>query len=483
MSRVTISHLPLCVDLDGTLCTVDTLHEAAIAVAVADWRALCSFPCWLSRGKAHLKQQIAMRWKFDAASLPYTPEVICLLRQEREQERLIVLCTAADKRVADAVAQHLDLFDEVIASNGEVNLSGKAKADALVRRFGVGAFTYLGNDMADLAVWDKAGSAILVNASKRVRRAANQRFYIEKNISIQKRSELALLARALRPHQWSKNLLCLIPLLASGSLEPQAWLAGVETLVAFCATASAIYVLNDMSDLAADRAHPRKVRRPFASGDLPVARGLLLAPALLLLGTAFGWLSGVMPVLFAYAGLSMAYTLRLKELPLVDVFVLAALYTLRVVAGGEAAARFVSLWLLGFSGFLFLSLALIKRTSELQRLHLANKTHAARRGYVVEDLQFLQQIGCASTFASAVVLSLYVQSEAASRIYQFPEALWFAVPLLLFWQCRLWLATSRGYMHDDPIVYASSDLASWVTLAGLFVIAVVARFSYFGLTL
>jgi 4-hydroxybenzoate polyprenyltransferase len=468
--------LPLCVDLDGTLCAVDTLHEAAIAVVVSDWRVLFSLPGWFGKGRAYLKQQIAKRWALDAASLPYNPEVLGLLRQERDRGRRIVLCTAADRLVADAVAQHLGLFDEVLASDGVMNLSGPVKAEALVRRFGEAGFTYLGNSQADLAVWDKAATAVLVNASSHVQHAASQHSRIERIIARARPIGPRLLTRALRPHQWSKNTLCLIPMLASGSIEPRAWLAAVGTMVAFSATASAIYVLNDMSDLDADRAHPRKIRRPFASGDLPVAWGVVLAPVLLLLGAMFGWASGVIPVLVTYATLSMAYTLWLKELPLVDVFVLAALYTLRVVAGGAATEHFVSLWLLGFSGFLFLSLALIKRASELQRLHLANKTRTVRRGYMVEDLAFLQQIGCASAFASAIVLSLYVQSEAATRIYRLPEALWCAVPLLLFWQCRLWLATSRGYMHDDPIVYASKDLASWITLAGLIAAAVIARF-------
>lgn len=384
-----------------------------------------------------------------------------------------MLCTAADRRVADAVARHLGLFDEVLASDGVVNLRGSAKAEALVRRFGQGGFTYVGNDMTDLAVWEQAGAAIVAGASRRVQRAAS-RFPVEESLARQA-SGLPALLRALRPYQWSKNALCLVPLLASGSLDPLAWLAALGAVAAFCATASAIYVLNDLSDLAADRAHPRKARRPFASGALSVASGLALAPVLLLLGGVLGWLSGSLPVLLAYAGLSLGYTLRLKELPLVDVFVLAALYTLRVVAGGVACGHAVSLWLLGFSAFLFLSLGLIKRVSELKRVKAVEQTRVARRGYLVQDLDLLQQLGCASTFASVVVLSLYVQSDAALHTYAVPGALWAAVPLLLFWQCRLWLATARGYMHDDPIVFAARDKPSWLTLACLCAVALAAR--------
>jgi 4-hydroxybenzoate polyprenyltransferase len=248
-------------------------------------------------------------------------------------------------------------------------------------------------------------------------------------------------------------------------------------MLAFCATASAIYVINDISDLAADRVHPRKSKRPFASGALPLSWGIGLSGGLLALGLALALASGVLLMLLAYAVLSMAYTLRLKELPLVDVFLLAALYTLRLLTGGIASGHAVSLWLLGFSGFLFLSLALIKRVSEMQRLRTSERKRAQRRGYTVQDLEFLQQMGCASSFTSVVVLALYVQSDVASRTYAFPEALWAAVPLMLFWQCRLWLATSRGYMHDDPIVYAARDPVSWLTFASLCAIAMLARWA------
>lgn len=467
---------PLCVDLDGTLLATDTLHEAVLAVVAADWGVVARLPGWLAAGKACLKRELAARWALDASALPYNADVVRLLERERERGRRIVLCTAADRRVAEAVARHLGLFDEVLASDGATNLRGAAKAEALVRRFGRRGFTYVGNDAADLRVWRHAAGAVLVAAPARVRRAAAELVRVERVVARPAPVGPAVL-RALRPHQWSKNALCLVPLLAAGSLDPAMWLAAAVAMAAFCATASAIYVLNDLSDLAADRAHPYKSRRPFASGALPVAWGLVLAPVLLLLGAALGWAGGILPVLFAYAGLSLAYTVRLKELPLVDVFVLAALYTVRVVAGGVASMNSVSLWLLGFSAFLFLSLGLIKRVSELQRLRPTERGRVARRGYIVQDLALLQHLGCASTFASAVVLSLYVQSEAASRAYGFPEALWGAVPLLLFWQCRLWLATARGYMHDDPIVYAGRDVPSWLTAAGLCAVALVARSS------
>jgi 4-hydroxybenzoate polyprenyltransferase len=263
--------------------------------------------------------------------------------------------------------------------------------------------------------------------------------------------------------------LCLVPpLAASDFTDSHAWAGALTIALAFCLVASGIYLLNDISDLAADRSHPRKSRRPFASGDLPVAVGVTLSSALLLTGTLMGWIGGALAPLMAYLAGSLAYTMWLKEKPLVDVFILAALYTIRLFGGGEASGHPVSLWLLGFSSFLFLSLALIKRVSELQRLEAAGgERHPKRRGYVVEDAPLLQMFGSCATFASALVLSLYVQSDIASRAYSHPAMLWGSIPLLLFWQCRLWLATARGHMHDDPIIYAARDPVSWMVLACL----------------
>jgi 4-hydroxybenzoate polyprenyltransferase len=281
--------------------------------------------------------------------------------------------------------------------------------------------------------------------------------------------------KAIRPYQWVKNVLVFVPLLASGDFANlSSWLGAALCFAAFCSLASSIYLLNDISDLAADRMHPRNRRRPFASGALSLASGLALSPVLMIVGLILGWLSGALPLLLLYAVCSMAYNIRLKEQPLIDVFLLAALYTVRMVGGGEASAHPVSLWLLGFSSFLFLSLALIKRVSELHRLKLENKDGAARRGYMTIDKSILEMMGCSSTFASTVVLSLYIQSDTASLAYAWPGALWGVIPLILFWQCRLWLSTARGYMHDDPIVYAARDWVSWLVFACLAAVVAVA---------
>jgi 4-hydroxybenzoate polyprenyltransferase len=267
----------------------------------------------------------------------------------------------------------------------------------------------------------------------------------------------------MRPHQWAKNLLVFVPLVAARAIgDLPGWGAAGMIFLAFCLTASGIYLVNDLCDLAADRRHPAKSRRPFASGALPVQWGLVAAPLLLLLGLAIGAAVGTLSLLLIYAGCSLAYSLWLKSRPLVDVFLLAALYGLRLLAGGEATGYHVSAWLLAFSSFVFLGLAIVKRVAELRSLPAGRGTRAAGRGYGADDLPIMQLMGVASSFVASLVLALYVQSELGSPLGREPTVAWVLVPLVLFWQCRVWLATSRGRMNDDPIVFAARDWVSWL---------------------
>ena len=259
-----------------------------------------------------------------------------------------------------------------------------------------------------------------------------------------------------------------------------AWLAATSAFVGFSLTASGVYILNDLTDLAADRRHLRKQRRPFASGMVPVLAGIMLSPFLLAAGLAIAWYAGIFPPLILYVVVSLGYTLRAKELPLVDVFCLTFLYVVRLFAGGLATGFYLSQWLLGFSAFLFLSLAFIKRVAELSAA-VRDSTRISRRGYLVDDYLILKMMGVGSSFASCVLLALFVQSPEVATRYASPALLWVLVPLILFWQLRLWLSTTRGYMHDDPIVYAARDWVSWIasaTGAAIMLLASQARFSF-----
>ncbi len=467
------SDRPLCVDLDGTLIYSDTLVEG---IVLSDIRYLArAFLKLPVAGRAAFKHQIAKCSKLEPALLPYNQHLIAYLKAQKEKGRYLVLATAANCAIAEAVAKHLGLFDEIIASDEIRNLKGREKADALRARFGEKGFVYAGNDASDMPVWMASDAAILVNTSSGVARRARRKVPIEATIPKHKMASVSLL-RAMRPHQWVKNLLVFVPIITAHAIgETMSWVNATLAFLAFCASASAIYLVNDAVDLTADRRHPRKRMRPYASGALALSTGLMAACLLAVLGIGFAIASGIVLVIATYAVMSVSYSLKLKELPLVDVFLLAALYTVRLYGGGVATGHELSLWLLAFSGFLFLGLALMKRVTELTALSRKDKLLVGRRGYMAADIEILQVFGCAASFASSLVLALFVQREAAAQQYASPGLLWGIVPLMLFWQCRLWLSTARHYMLDDPIVYAVRDWVSWVTAGAVILLLVLAR--------
>jgi len=451
--------VPLCVDLDGTLVNTNTLYESLLALS-GNIKTLLSMPTWLMVGKSKFKHELARHADINPAFLPYNEQLLVYLRQQKQAGRRLILCTAADRNLAEAVNMHLGLFSEVFASHEGCNLRGAEKARVLVERFGSRAFSYAGNDDTDLAVWREAKSAILVNASSKVSQAAAGLVPVELSINAA-RSWGRALVQALRPQQWVKNLLVFVPIITANAIGQLGnWLSATVLFVAFSAVASSIYLLNDLTDLSADRQHPRKKTRPFASGALPITCGLVFMPVLFLLGIVVSIFTGAGIVVLLYVIIAIAYSAWLKEWPLVDLFALASCYTLRLYAGGEATGHQVSPWLFVFSSFLFFALASVKRVSELM-LTRQNETEAvARRGYIKEDVQIVQLMGVSASFGSAIVLAFYAQSPEITARYPHPRLLWSLVPLILFWQCRIWLATARGFMHDDPIVYAAND---WVT--------------------
>ncbi len=455
----------ICVDLDGTLVTTDTLLELLIAaIRQRVWIVLeCVF--WLFRGKAGFKAELAGRATLETELLPYNRPLLAYLQRQKEAGRKLVLATGSPRRVAEAVAARVGLFEDVIASDRDVNLAGEVKAQRLVERFGAGGFAYAGNDAKDLAVWRQAGSAIVVAASAATRR----RVPVPIEVSFPRPANPWLtLLEGMRIYQWVKNLLVFVPVITANALTDLQTIAdSLAAFLCFGLIASGLYLLNDLFDLDADRRHERKRQRPFASGRLPLHWGFVAGPALVLLSLSASLLlpKGLTLALLIYAALSLAYSAALKTLPLIDAFTLGALFTLRVVAGGEATDHRVSIWLLSFSGFVFLSLAFLKRYVEVSQ-HLGDPAGIPRRGYHWDDGPLLIAIGLASSFASAIVLSLYVKSGIARDLYASPQLLWGLVPIMLYWQCRLWLAASRHQVCDDPIVFAFRDRLSWL-VAGL----------------
>jgi 4-hydroxybenzoate polyprenyltransferase len=465
--------LPLCVDLDGTLVRTDTLVETALLYLFHNPLMIFQLLLWLLKGRAFLKSELSRRAPLNVATLPYNEALIDFVKKERAAGRWIVLATAADKHIADAIALHLDCFDEVIASEDGRDLKGEAKARMLVARFGERGFCYAGNDRSDVAVWSRAAAAIPVWASATTVRQAASAAPIEASFD-DRPSQIFGLIRAMRPYQWTKNFLVFVPVITSGHVfDGGDWLSAVSMFVAFSLTASGIYFVNDLADLQADRHHPRKRKRPFASGDLSLHVGIAAAPILVLAGGAIAIALGSVWVILLYAVLSLSYSFRLKQEPLIDIFVLAALYTLRVFAGGEATSHPMSLWLLAFSGFFFLGLALVKRLSELMA---SDVDQIPRRGYRRSDRMIVQQMSVGAGFVASMILALYVQSAEVAERYADPALLWAIVPLVLFWQCHVWLATARGNMHDDPLVFAARDRVSQLIVLAVGTVVIFAMF-------
>lgn len=465
---------PLIVDLDGTLIRTDMLHESVLRVLRDNPTDLLRILYLLWQGKAALKGGLANRCNFDPSFLPYNYELLDWLKQQSAEGRKLILCTASDISIATAISNHLKIFDEVIASDGVTNLAGKHKADALESRFGRAGFDYAGNSHADLAVWQRARRAVVVNAPMGLTKLAEVHCEVERAFP-PLHVGFTGWRRALRVHQWLKNTLLFIPLLAAHQLaNPDMWLALILAFFSFSLCASSVYIANDLLDLESDRQHPRKCNRPFASGLIPIWMGVAIAPLLLLgsLALARYVSDAFVPWLVFYFTLTCAYSWGLKRLIIVDCLTLAVLYTLRIVAGASAANMGLSFWLLSFSVFIFLSLAFVKRFAELevQSLHGNQKAHG--RGYYTSDAPLVQTLGITSGYTAVLVLALYINSDAVVKLYRTPEFVWGTVPVMLFWVSWIWMQAHRGKMHDDPLVFAVKDKAS--LLAGVVFSAVLA---------
>lgn len=459
--------IPLAVDLDGTLLRTDLLVESALLLLRRNPFSVFAMLWWLRRGKAHLKAEIARRVSPAFAALPFRRVVLEYLQAARGAGRRIVLATASDAVLAAAVAQQVGLFDEVMASDGHVNLSGEAKRRRLVAAYGERGYDYLGSDRQDLAPWRSARVAVLVAPGAALqRRARCASEFVQ--VLPDSRATVFDWLRALRVHHWLKNSLLFVPLLAAHRLdEPRlVAIAGLAAL-AFGLGASAAYLLNDLLDLEADRHHPHKRLRPIPAGRIPPAHVLA---ALCLLAAAVAILSWQLPATFGaalalYCAGNLAYSLRLKFVPILDVLVLAGFYALRILAGGAAVGIEPSAKLLTFAMFLFLSLALVKRYAELVVMRTVDGPQARARGYQFDDAELLAALGGGAGYLAVLVLALYINTTTSHALYQHPRYLWALCPLLLYWITHLWLVAHRRRMHDDPLIFALRDPMSLLLLA------------------
>jgi 4-hydroxybenzoate polyprenyltransferase len=465
--------------MDGTLLATDTLWESVLLLLKRQPFALFCLILWLVQGKALLKRRVAARVDLDPILLPYREQVLSFLKEEKAAGKELILASASDQAMADKVGHHLGLFTVVLGSNGVRNLSGQEKLSAIQQHVGNGGFDYMGNSYDDLPLLKSAQRAILVSPSVWTLRKAQKMGCAEHLLAPKNLSVFAFI-KALRIHQWVKNILLFVPLLMAHKItELDLVFRAVAGFFAFSLCASSMYIVNDLLDLEADRQHPTKKSRAFAAGFIQIKTGVIIAP--LLLTGAFGIAVVCGPPVFTgslavYFMLATAYSIYLKRFLLLDVFVLAGLYTLRVLAGAVSVGVAVSPWFLAFSMFLFLSLAFLKRYSELRGIIGRKDEYSNGRGYYMGDIDLIKSIGAASGYISVLVMALYINSREVVALYRYPALLWLIGPCLLYWVTRIWFIANRGEMDDDPVVFALRDRASYVV--GLMVVAVIFAASF-----
>ena len=458
--RVETHFAPLAVDLDGTLIATDLLWEAMVALLKRNPLYIFLLPYWAFLGPYALKIKLAERVDLAVATLPYRTDFLAFLRSEHAKGRKLVLATASPLKFAQQVASHLGIFESVLASADGINLSSKRKAAALNSLFGQAGYDYAGNSRADLAVFESARASIIVAPD---RAAAAYQAQTESLLFPAATRGARPIFKMLRMHQWAKNVLIAVPAVLANELDRPATLSAVGlAFVAFCLAASAIYILNDLIDLPLDRRHATKSKRSIASGavSIPMAISISFALALASVSIALFLPLQFQLVLGGYAVLTTAYSFALKRMLLIDVLTLAGLYTVRVVAGAAATQIDVSFWLLAFSVFFFLSLALVKRFVELEQAPADTASKVAGRGYRAADKHVIAEAGMASTFASALVLALYIDSGEVQKLYGSPWLIWPLCPIVLYLSIRIWVLARRGEMHEDPVVFLLSDWRS-----------------------
>jgi 4-hydroxybenzoate polyprenyltransferase len=465
---------PLCVDLDGTLVKSDTLVDSLLLLVRSRPLDALKTPLWALRGKANLKREVTTRVTLDVEHLPYNRPLLEYLMAQRGDGRKLYLATGADAGLADRIARHLNIFEGVLSSDGTTNLIGSNKLASFRSRF-AGDFDYIGNARPDLPLLSAATTPMLANPDLGLRMALRASGLKPQRTFTDRGNGLRTFIKAIRVHQWAKNALIFLPLLLAHHLQAPVILAAAIAFVCFSLCASATYIVNDLLDIEADRQHPRKRKRAFASGNLSAGLGMAIATVFLAVSIAgaviflprdfVGWL-------IFYLVTTLAYSLALKRIVILDVVILSALYTLRMLAGAAATKTLISPWLAAFAIFIFLSLAMVKRFSELQNVRSAGAQLSNGRGYLLNDIEQIRSFGTSSAFASVVVLSVYIGQPDVLSLYHHHDRMWLMAPLLILWLCRVWLLASRGELDEDPVVFALTDPMSLLMGVGAVAIGI-----------
>lgn len=458
--------IALVIDLDGTLVATDTLWESLLCLIHQQPLVMLLIPFWSFKGRAGFKQQIVKRVELDVSKLPFRPEIIELINSAHLEGRSVILATASHKNVAENVAKHLGIFDKVIASTGQLNVKGTEKLDAIRELLGDQPFEYVGDSSADLPIWKAADVATVVMPTPKL---WNSLECVKNRKAIGQREEpikSSAIIRTIRIHQWAKNLLLFVPLVLAHKInDGEAILFALIAFFAFSLCASATYIWNDLLDLPSDRLNNRKTNRPLAAGVLSIIEGVVIS--LVLLSASLITSLMLLPVEFTlmlvgYIVLTLSYSFYLKKKLMIDILILGGLYAYRILIGAVAISVVVSPWLLAFSIFFFLSLAFVKRFTELAKMSKESKDKLPGRDYSPRDLDIIRSFGTNSGYISVLVMAFYINSPAVSQMYSSPNWLWLMCPVLLYWISRIWFLAERGQMHEDPILFAVRDKISFL---------------------
>ncbi|MDR1656050.1 MAG: UbiA family prenyltransferase [Deltaproteobacteria bacterium] len=454
----------LALDLDGTLLGTDSLWELFFkALSLGRLAPLA----WLVSGRLAFKKRLAETVELDFDRLPWNQRVIDLAMAHREAGGEVWLATAANEAMAVKVCARFDFFSGYLASDDKINLKSRAKARELSGRFGRGKYAYAGDSRADVAVWAEADRAIVVNSGRLSRLARPLSGKVEVIAPVGTKSpSLGQILSAARAYQWVKNIILFVPIFLAHAFSAANFGRVFLAFIVFCLFSSAGYIINDLLDIDSDRRHPSKHNRPFASGAIDLSRGGLIFLGALVGGLVIASLVGQLFILLAgiYLVSAVLYSLRFKSVAILDVIVLTLLYTLRILAGGQAVGLEVSQWLLSFSFFTFASLSLFKRLTELKRLTQAAASENTRRPYVAADAGFIRSIAAGSICCAVLTLAIYVGDAAARKYYGFPGLLLAFCPILFYWLARLLKLADEGKIDYDPIIFVLSDRQSWICL-------------------
>lgn len=455
--------IPLFVDLDGTYTKTDLLFESFVSAFKKKPIVILSCIYWLIKGIPTLKYKLSEYAEINTSLLPLNPEFLSFLKHEKSVGRKLYLATASNEKYAKNIISDTDLFSGYISSCKNINLKGKNKLERIKQLSE--KFAYAGNDSVDFEIFEEADEILLVNPSTSTRKKAKK--YPKIRVFDVNKTTGKVWIKQLRLHQWLKNLLLFVPIIVSEGFTN---FGNVMTIIAgffaFGLLASSTYVLNDLFDLESDRVHKRKKNRPLAAGSVSIKSSLFVAFSLFITSIVISLLLSYefSLVLFSYLCLTLFYSFKVKQYVGMDVVTLALLYTIRILAGSAAINVTTSFWLLAFSIFIFLSLALIKRCSEIKSLEAEGKQLAKGRDYSIEDYSILASFGTSSAMLALLMFCFYINNNVLTNQYQQPDILWLIVPALCYWLMRMWIKTHRGEMHDDPIVFSMKDRGSLLTI-------------------